>query len=358
LEYGIDRPGEMDFILKVAHPDIGVFTAIDAVHSEQFGSPTEIANEEIKMALHTKELVFLNQDDPYAMQLFPRIQIDKLTYQTKGYGKEANISFTDCDFLIGEKKHEIQSTFSLHLKGKSYQVTTNLIGKSNYGYIGVALGIVEVLAYQEKKNNKQKEPFLPTPLHLTYTLQPGRLSIFAGKYESILFDSTYNASPQSVRTIIDSVITIRSHLFPKSEIWLILGDMRELGTLTETEHRLLAGYVSQTADKIFLLGPSMQTYLADELGKVGFDTKKLSLAKDLNTLNTIIEKELKEAEPAFQKQSSFPLLVFKGSQNTIFLEESVKHFLLHPTDEKYLTRQSTFRKKKKQNCWDTTYVLT
>ena len=89
----------MDFILKVAHPDIGVFTAIDAVHSEQFGSPAEIANEEIKMALHTKELVFLNADDSYALQLLPRIQVDVLTYQTKGHQSEADITFGGGDFI-------------------------------------------------------------------------------------------------------------------------------------------------------------------------------------------------------------------------------------------------------------------
>jgi UDP-N-acetylmuramyl pentapeptide synthase len=182
LEYGIDRPGEMDFILRVAYPDIGVFTAIDAVHSEQFGSPTEIANEEIKMALHTKQLVFLNQDDTYAMQLLPRIQTDKLTYQTKGYGKQADISFTDCNFLLGAKKHEIKSAFSLQLRDKTYQITTNLVGKANYGYVGVALAIVEVLAYQEHKTDEKKDSFLPSALSLTYTLQPGRLSLFAGKY--------------------------------------------------------------------------------------------------------------------------------------------------------------------------------
>ncbi|MDR2416304.1 MAG: hypothetical protein LBD75_07060 [Candidatus Peribacteria bacterium] len=339
----------MDFILKVAYPDIGVFTAIDAVHSEQFGSPTEIANEEIKMALHTKQLVFLNQDDAYAMQLFPHIQIDKLTYQTKGYGKQADIFFIDCDFLLGAKKHEIKSTFSLHLKEKTYQITTNLIGKVNYGYIGVALAIVEVLAYQEDSNHTPKDNFFPSSLHLTYTLQPGRLSIFAGKHKSILFDSTYNASPQSVRTIIDSVITIRSQLFPHSELWLILGDMRELGKLTETEHRLLAGYVSQTADKLFLLGPAMQSYLADELGKVGFNQANLFLADNLKTLNTQIAQELKKAESTVQRKASIPLLMFKGSQNTIFLEESVKQFLLHSSDEKFLTRQSRFWKEKKKS---------
>jgi UDP-N-acetylmuramyl pentapeptide synthase len=185
LEYGIDTPGEMDFILKVAHPDIGIFTAIDAVHSEQFGSPAGIANEEIKMALHTKGLVFLNQDDSYAMQLLPRIQVDKLTYQTKGYGEEADISFSECDFLLGVKHHDIKSAFSLNLKGKNYQITTNLIGKANYGYIGVALAIVETLAYQREIASSFPlvslgvSPRNDTTLDLTYELQPGRLSVFA-----------------------------------------------------------------------------------------------------------------------------------------------------------------------------------
>jgi UDP-N-acetylmuramoyl-tripeptide--D-alanyl-D-alanine ligase len=289
LEYGIDRPGEMDLILKVAHPDIGVFTAIDAVHSEQFGSPDAIAKEEIKMALHTKELVFLNHDDNYAMQLLPRLKIDTITYQTKGHDQNADIFFQDCDFTLGSANHDIKSAFSLHLKGKTYHITTNLIGKANYGYIGVALAITETLAYQTPlviasepkakrgnlKNKKIATPsarddntLLPSDLDLTYQLQPGRLSIFAGKYNSIIFDSTYNAAPLSMRKTIDTAFTIRSKLFPNSEIRIILGDMRELGDLTEQEHRLLAGYVSQVADKLFLMGPQMTTHFADEIQKV------------------------------------------------------------------------------------------
>jgi len=56
LEYGIDRPGEMDFLLTITKPHIGIFTAIDSVHSEQFGNPGEIAREEVKMLKSTLEL--------------------------------------------------------------------------------------------------------------------------------------------------------------------------------------------------------------------------------------------------------------------------------------------------------------
>lgn len=82
LEYGIDRPLEMEFLLKIAKPQIGVFTAIDAVHSEQFGDPSKIAHEEVKMIKGTTEVAFLNANDVYAMQLKDHIGIDTFTYQT------------------------------------------------------------------------------------------------------------------------------------------------------------------------------------------------------------------------------------------------------------------------------------
>jgi UDP-N-acetylmuramyl pentapeptide synthase len=36
LEYGIDHPGEMDFLLSIAEPDIVVISPIEPNHIEQF----------------------------------------------------------------------------------------------------------------------------------------------------------------------------------------------------------------------------------------------------------------------------------------------------------------------------------
>jgi hypothetical protein len=90
------------------------------------------------------------------------------------------------------------------------------------------------------------------------------------------------------------------------------------------------------------MGPQMTTHFADEIQKVWFNQDNLFLTKNLKNLNTTLEQKLKKSD------SASPLLVFKGGQNTIFLEESVKHFLKNPSDEAYLTRQSTFWKEKKK----------
>ncbi len=338
LEYGIDRPGEMDFLVTIAKPHIGIFTAIDSVHSEQFGNPAEIAKEEVKMLQNTLEIGFLNANDAYALQLKDQLKIDYLTYQTEGNDITADIHFKDEQFYLADFKGWIWVQFHTWIKEKKYAVSTNILGKANYGYIGVWLAIAWILDYKYAKlESRPEDPILRNGSHeqlqLKYQLQPGRLSIFHGIENSVIIDSTYNASPLSVRKIINTAHNIQSQLFPNRKIILVLWDMRELGDLTEREHRMIAGYVSQVADRVILVGKYMADYLADELEKVWYDPKNVEKFYDANIAGKHIQKILKEAGDEF-------LIVCKWSQNTIFLEEAVKHFLLNAEDQQELTRQS------------------
>lgn len=341
LEYGIDRPGEMDFLVSITKPHIGIFTAIDAVHSEQFGNPAEIAKEEVKMLKNTLEMWFLNANDTYAIQLKDQLHIDYLTYQTEGYDIKADVRFKDELFFLSDFKGGVGVQFSLWIKEKKYAISTNILGKANYGYIGLGLAIAGILDYKYAKiENRPEDPILrngsPTQLKLEYKLQPGRLSVFEWIEHSVVIDSTYNASPLSVRKIINTAHNIKTQLFPQRKILLVLWDMRELGDLTEREHRMIAGYVSQVADHVILVGKYMTDYLADELEKVGYDTKNIEKFYDATIAGKHIQKLLKDAADEF-------IVVCKWSQNTIYLEEAVKHFLLNPEDQQELTRQSDRR---------------
>ena len=51
-----------------------------------------------------------------------------------------------------------------------------------------------------------------------------------------------------MRKLIDTTLILNKSLPQQRKVMLVLGDMRELGDLTEKEHRLLAGYVQQSAD--------------------------------------------------------------------------------------------------------------
>ena len=122
---------------------------------------------------------------------------------------------------------------------------------------------------------------------------------------------------------------------------LVLGDMRELGDLTEKEHRLLAGYVHQSADQICLVGESMYNYLLDELEKTWVEKSTVKTEKNSKKLWIWIVDFLKRSDEKW-------IILFKWSQNTIFLEEAVKQVLANKEDEKHLTRQSDWWMERKQ----------
>lgn len=338
LEYGIDRPKEMEFLLNINRPDIWVFTAIDAVHSEQFGSPADIAEEEIKMVKNTKETVFLNRDDNYARQVSEMIGVDCFSYTANGMdGVDLGFINEEIEEKQGQKSDFLIS-FDALIKEKKYHVQTNLIGKPNYAYLVLGLAIAQISVWKMRGEELDMEQFLSDPL--IYQLQPGRCSIFAGKEWSLIVDSTYNSSPLSMRKLIDTTLQIQKSLKEKRKVMLVLGDMRELGDLTEKEHRLLAGYVHQSADQICLVGESMHNYLLDELEKTWVEKSTVKTEKNSKKLWMWIVDFLKRSDEKW-------IILFKWSQNTIFLEEAVKQVLANKEDEKYLTRQSEWWMERK-----------
>lgn len=340
LEYGIDRPKEMEFLLQIAKPNIWVFTAIDSVHSMQFGNPANIAKEEKKMVQNTLDFALLNIDDPDAMSLINDIEIDYLTYQTQWYNSEWDISFQNECFQY--KDGSLYSNFDLSVRQKNINVTTNILWKANYGYIWVALAILDIINYKDWKSSIF-DSF--DDIYLEYKLQWWRLSVFNGLYDSILFDSTYNSSPLSVQKILNTVYNIRKDLFADSEIWVMLWDMRELWKLTESDHRKIASYVLSVADRLFLVWENMTKYLKDELSKIGYDMDKVEEFPDSVSLWNFVKDELKKSD--WRK-----LVVWKGSQNTIYLEEAIKILLENDGDVKNLVRQSDWWLRKKKKFFD------
>jgi hypothetical protein len=89
----------------------------------------------------------------------------------------------------------------------------------------------------------------------------------------------------------------------------------------------------------------MTKYLKDELSKIGFDMDKVEEFPDSVSLWNFVKDELK-------KSDGKKLIVWKGSQNTIYLEEAIKILLENDEDAKNLVRQSDWWLKKKKKFFD------
>jgi UDP-N-acetylmuramoyl-tripeptide--D-alanyl-D-alanine ligase len=371
LEYGIDRPKEMEFLLSIVKPHIGIFTKIDSVHSDKFGTPQAIAQEEAKMIQQTREIAFLNTDDTYARQLYSMITIDKFFYQTIPTKEVKPDVFYSEDHLTENEKHIAWSEFLLHNKEYTLPIHTNLIGKENYGYIAVAFSILDILRFQRThesffasenirallenqtgKKHKKTPDYIgrtkskDTHLDVQYTLLPGRLSLFHGIKKSIIIDSSYNASPLSVRKVVETTYSLQKELFPQRKVLMVFGDMRELGDFEEKEHRLVAGILHMTADKIVLVGDATQTYTQDELCKIWYTKDCIHCCSHAHAAGAYVQDFL-------YKSKDHRIVLIKGSQNTIFLEEAVKYLLNKETYARhehfhFLTRQSKHRMRIKR----------
>ena len=113
--------------------------------------------------------------------------------------------------------------------------------------------------------------------------------------------------------------------------------MRELGEESKIEHEEVAVKLIGIVDYLYLVGPLTREYV---LPVVQLNE---SLFKEIRWFDTSIRAG------EFMKENLVKnsIVLAKGSQNTIFLEEAVKQILADKNDRKNLCRQEEFWKKEK-----------
>lgn len=171
------------------------------------------------------EFAFLNIDDQYAMSLTKNIEIDCLTYQTQWYNSVWDISFENEKFSYEDNK--LLVNFDLKIKEKEINITTNVIWKAHYGYLWVALAILDIVNYRDWKQSifdKFEDLFLE------YKLQAGRMSVFDWIEWSIIVDFTYNSSPLSVQKVLNTTHNIKKNVFLERifGLWLVIWENCEI----------------------------------------------------------------------------------------------------------------------------------
>lgn len=322
LEFGIDRVGDMDYLLQLAPPTVGVLTAISSSHLEFFKTISTVSREKGKLVLSLPKngLAVLNADEPRVMKFRDRVKSETLSY---GFAETADVRATHLSFFHDATGSPIGSSFKLEYAGKSIPVRLpNILAEH---HIAAALAAAAVGIY-----------FKMNPLDVAEALRgfhslPGRMRFFEGVRRSLIVDDTYNASPKSLFAALRTL----GSLGGVRKI-VALGDMLELGSECESAHREVASHVLDAGvHEVFLVGTWM-LLAKEELIRTGFSTERIHWFSDPDSLGNELSAFLREGD----------VVLLKGSQG-MRLEKSVEAILAEPSSATtLLCRQSDEWKEK------------
>ena len=357
LEYGIDRPRDMDYLLSIAKPDAAVITAIGEipVHVEFFAGSLEVAKEKAKLiqTLPINGQAILNADDEVISEIKNKTKAKIITF---GFYEHANIRI-----MNHELTHRLRSSTEDHSKssGQALQSDSGQRIINTYGGNSLPEGVAFKIEYQGKTipirlNNCFGKPqvysaaaaiavglilninLVEIAESLTdYLPPPGRLRLLKGIKNSLILDDTYNASPQAVHEALDVLESL-----PATRRIVVLGDMMEIGKFTEYAHRAIGDKVAKFADILFAVG-SKARFIADEAGTRGIEKKSRKLNEEQIF---IFDDAIKAGKKLDKIIKPGDLILVKGSQS-MRMEKAVEEIMAEPERAKeLLVRQDKYWK--------------
>ncbi len=233
VEMGANHPGEIDFLCKIADPDYGLITNIGKAHLEGFGSFEGVIKTKTELYRHIKangKAVFVNQGNPLLWE------------QSEGqerisYGRHCA---ADTPVAPGACAPYLSVVWRNHL------IQTHLVGSYNFENVAAAICVGQYFGVDENDIIDALEAYTPTN---------SRSQVIDTDKNRIIMDA-YNANPTSMRAALINFASIcgEQHL-------LILGDMRELGTASEEEHRNILKLMKELKFKeALLVGSNFSAY--------------------------------------------------------------------------------------------------
>lgn len=347
-EMGIDEPDapkNMEYLLTILKPDIALSLNASATHSLQFDktvtdkslSPeerlqaivTNIAAEDTKIITKSGARIgiYNANDNDITQQI-----LDKTPTSTKllSFGTKSTN-----DVSFGPHKVNLKgSEFQLYIK--MAEALENLtLNFSHYilpqEYREVFAAAILVALQQGLSLDQIKES-----LEKNYQPPKGRSSLFEGINNSVIIDSTYNASRVSVEAFLDLVDTLKKET--NRPVVLLLADMRELGKEAAIEHAAVAEKLIGIVDYLYLVGPLTREFILPVVQQKETSFKEIRWFDTSKRAGEFLKDNLPEKS----------ILLAKGSQNTLFLEEAVKMLLVDKKDTKNLCRQDKFWMKMKK----------
>jgi UDP-N-acetylmuramoyl-tripeptide--D-alanyl-D-alanine ligase len=214
-EIGMNHPGEVAALAKLAAPDSAIITNVGIAHIEFMGTRDAIAKEKgaLAEAVGGQGTVILNADDPFSKGIAERTRARVVLAGTTGgtiRAVEITQSANGSEFTILEGAHRCRA----QLPVPGLHMVQNAM-------LAVAAGRVFGLSLEESAAGLAAAP-----------LAKARLQI--REIRGVQFiDDSYNANPDSMKAALRTLVELDAD----GKRIAVFGEMRELGAESESGHR-------------------------------------------------------------------------------------------------------------------------
>jgi UDP-N-acetylmuramoyl-tripeptide--D-alanyl-D-alanine ligase len=245
IEMGANHQKEIELLSNIAQPDIGLITSIGKAHLEGFGGITGVAKGKSELFEYIKSVdgqIFYHSIDSL---LLPYLQ--NYSSITRIDDSELKIHNTVYHFEILSTEPHIEFRISSN-QGDEIVVKSILFGIYNFRNILSAAALGLYFEIQLSQIAAGVASYIP---------DNNRTQQLKWENHDVILDA-YNANPTSMRASIQAL-----EKKDPSKILLILGSMKELGEVSDSEHKDLLQWISKKNwFDVYLFGDEM--YVANQ----------------------------------------------------------------------------------------------
>ncbi len=252
VEMAMRGAGQIAELCRLARPTVGLVTNIGTSHIEVLGSQEAIASAKAELVEAVPEdgTVFLNGDDAYSGTLAMSSRARIVRY---GLAEECDVRATGI-----ELDEESRASFTLETAEGQWPVTLTLPGRHNVynalaaAAVGLHLGIAPERVAEGLASAEAGEM---------------RMQSFTSASGVHVINDAYNANPTSMRAAVE---TLAAYTAAGRRI-AVLGDMAELGSLTEIAHFEIGELVARSAIDVLVTAGPRAARIADGARAAGMD---------------------------------------------------------------------------------------
>ena len=317
VEMAADRPGDLEYLVKLAPPQIGLVTSVGRAHLEFFKTVRKLAQEKqtLVTCLPAEGFAILNADDSEVIAMQNKTRARPLTFGLNDGAMLRAIELSIGNEDVGGRVKLTGMFFKIIYKGSTVPVfLPGVLGRQHVyaALAGAAVGVGVGMNLVEVSER----------MHY-YDAPPGRMKIIEGIKNTTLIDDTYNSSPTAaiaaVETLAEMPCASRARKFA------VLGDMLELGPHTEIEHRELGKKVAELGIEYLYTVGERAKFIAQAAAFAGMKEDRILTFADASSAGKVLQEKIKTGDT----------LLIKGSQG-MRMEKITRELMAEPLHAEHL----------------------